>query len=322
MPIEKSEWIWYSGEWVRWDDAKVHVSAHALHYGSSVFEGIRAYKGADGPAIFRLDRHLERFYDSCKILRFDMTDFAVETMSRVCREVVTRNGHEECYMRPLAFRGVEGMGVFPLACPVEVVVFSFPWGTYLGPEAIAGGVDAQVSSWRRFAPGTTAPLGKIGGQYVTNQFVSIEARANSYAEGIMLDSQGFVSEGGGENLFLVRRGEIVTPPLASSILEGVTRDSVMTLARDLGIRVTEQQVTREMLYLCDELFMTGTAAEVTPVRSVDRIPVGTGGRGPITERLQQEFFGILSGEIPDRHGWLTPVHTDESVGATERARPA
>jgi branched-chain amino acid aminotransferase len=184
MPIEESDWIWFSGEWVAWHDAKVHVSAHALHYGSSVFEGIRAYATDDGPSIFRLDRHLERMYDSCKIVQFDMTEYGFEVMSRVCVESVSRNGHESCYIRPLAFRGVENMGVHPLACPVEMAVFSFPWGTYLGEEALAGGVDAQVSSWRRFAPATSAPLGKIGGQYVTNQFVAIEARENGYAEGV------------------------------------------------------------------------------------------------------------------------------------------
>jgi branched-chain amino acid aminotransferase len=206
------------------------------------------------------------------------------------------------------------MGVYPLTCPVEVAIFSFPWGRYLGPEAIEQGVDVGVSSWRRFAPATTAPMGKIGGQYVTNQFVSVEARQNGFAEGIMLDSFGFVSEGGGENLVLVRRGEITTTPLSSSILEGVTRDSVIALARDLGYTVRFENVTREMLYLCDELFMTGTAAEITPVRSVDRVQVGAGKRGTVTKRLQEEFFGIVSGAVPDRYGWLTRVQQPAPVG--------
>jgi branched-chain amino acid aminotransferase len=315
MSIEKSEWIWMSGRWVKWDQATVHVTAHALHYGSSAFEGIRAYGSDHGPAIFRLDRHLERLLDSCKLLRFDMGSYDLDSLTQVTLELVARNRQKSCYIRPIAFRGAENMGVYPLTCPVEVAIFSFPWGRYLGPEAIEQGIDAHVSSWRRYAPATTAPLGKIGGQYVPNQFVAVEARQNGFAEGIMLDSFGFVSEGGGENLFLVKRGEIVTTPLSSSILEGVTRDSVITLARDLGYVVREQNVTREMLYLCDELFMTGTAAEITPVRSVDRIQVGSGKRGPITKRMQEEFFGMVEGSIPDRHGWLTRVPQLAPVGA-------
>jgi len=313
MPIDKSEWIWMSGRWVKWADATVHVTAHALHYGSSAFEGIRAYD-CDGPAIFRLDRHLERLLDSCKLLRFDMSAYGFDVLNRATIELVARNRHQSCYIRPIAFRGAESMGVYPLGCPVEVAIFSFPWGAYLGPEAIEHGVDVAVSSWRRFAPATSAPLGKIGGQYVTNQFVSVEARQNGFAEGIMLDSFGYVSEGGGENLFLVKRGEIVTTPLSSSILEGVTRDSVIALARDLGFTVRFENVTREMLYLCDELFMTGTAAEITPVRSVDRVQVGAGKRGTVTKRLQEEFFGIVSGAVPDRHGWLTRVQQPAPVG--------
>jgi branched-chain amino acid aminotransferase len=315
MPIEKSEWIWMSGRWVKWADATVHVTAHALHYGSSAFEGIRAYESDEGPAIFRLDRHLERLLDSCKLLRFDMGSWDLETLTQVVIELVARNRHKSCYIRPIAFRGAETMGVYPLTCPVELAIFSFPWGRYLGPEAIEQGVDAHVSSWRRFAPSTSAPLGKIGGQYVTNQFVSVEARQNGYAEGIMLDSFGWVSEGGGENLFLVRRGEITTTPLSSSILEGITRDSVIAIARDLGYEVRFENVSREMLYLCDELFMTGTAAEITPVRSVDRIAVGSGKRGPVTKRLQEEFFGIVEGRVPDRHGWLTRVPVLKPVSA-------
>ena len=315
MPIEKSEWIWMSGRWVKWADATVHVTAHALHYGSSAFEGIRAYASEDGPAIFRLDRHLERLLDSCKLLRFDMGSWDLATLTQVTLELVARNRHRSCYIRPIAFRGVESMGVYPMTCPVELAIFSFPWGRYLGPEAIEQGVDAAVSSWRRFAPSTSVPLGKIGGQYVTNQFVSVEARQNGYAEGIMLDSFGYVSEGGGENLFLIRRGEITTTPLSASILEGVTRDSVITVARDLGLPMRFENVSREMLYLCDELFMTGTAAEITPVRSVDRIQVGSGKRGPITKRLQDEFFGIVEGRVPDRHGWLTKVPRLQPVEA-------
>ncbi len=317
MPIETSEWIWYNSRWVKWEEATVHVTAHALHYGSSVFEGVRAYEGDEGPRIFRLDRHLERFLDSSKLLRFDMGEHTMERLTQLCIDLVARNRHKSCYIRPIAFRGEESMGLYPLDCPVEVVLFSFPWGPYLGDEAIEDGVDVQVSSWRRFAPGTGAPLGKIGGQYVTNQFVSIEARQNGYAEGIMLDSFGFVSEGAGENVFVVKRGEITTPPISASILSGVTRDSVIILARDLGIPVHFENVTREMLYLSDELFMTGTAAEVSPVRSVDQIPIGEGTRGPITKRLQEEFFNIVEGTIPDRHGWLTCVPQIQSVAVQD-----
>jgi branched-chain amino acid aminotransferase len=315
MSIEKSEWIWMSGRWVKWDQATVHVTAHALHYGSSAFEGIRAYEGEEGPGIFRLDRHLERLLDSCKLLRFDMGSWDLDTLTQVTLELVARNKHKSCYIRPIAFRGAENMGVYPMTCPVELAIFSFPWGRYLGPEAIEQGVDVHVSSWRRYAPATSAPLGKIGGQYVTNQFVAVEARQLGFAEGIMLDSFGYVSEGGGENLFLVRRGEITTTPLSSSILEGVTRDSVIQIAKDLGYTVRFENVTREMLYLCDELFMTGTAAEITPVRSVDRIQVGSGKRGPVTKRMQGEFFGIVEGTLPDRHGWLTRVPRLVSAGA-------
>ncbi|MDX1382153.1 MAG: branched-chain amino acid transaminase, partial [Thermoanaerobaculia bacterium] len=220
----------------------------------------------------------------------------------------------------IIYRGSGVLGLNPLDAPVEIAVFAVEWGRYLGEEAIEQGVDAMISSWRRFNANTSIPLGKITGQYVTSQFVSIEARDNGFAEGIMLDSQGFVSEGAGENIFVVKRGEIVTPPLSSSILEGVTRDSVITLARDLGYEVRFENVTREMLYLADELFMTGTAAEVTPVRSVDRIQVGSGRRGPITERIQQEFFGIVEGTIPDRHGWLTRVPMIEPVAVNDQRR--
>lgn len=315
MPIDKSEWMWHDDQWVRWDDATVHVTAHALHYGTSAFEGIRAYATPQGPAIFRLPEHIRRLGDSCKILRFEMGDYGPRRLAELCVELVARNRHKSCYIRPLVFRGSETMGVYPLDCPVKVTIFSFAWGRYLGDAAIENGIDAQVSSWRRFAPGTTTPLGKIGGQYITNQLVSIEARQNGFTEGIMLDSMGFVSEGAGENLFLVRDGVITTPPLSASILEGITRSSVIQLAADHGIPVRFENVTREMLYLCDELFMTGTAAEVTPVRSVDRVPVGDGKRGEITRTIQSDFFAIVAGEAEDRHGWLTPVATSKDSGA-------
>jgi branched-chain amino acid aminotransferase len=309
MGINRSKWIWMTGRWVRWEEANVHVTTHALHYGSSVFEGVRAYETPDGPAIFRLHAHTHRLFDSCKIARMPLgdTDFDESAIDEVCIELVRRNGHRSCYLRPLVYRGSGTLGLNPTGSPIEIVILSMEWGTYLGEDALKKGVDAGVSSWRRFAPSSLAPLAKIGGQYVSNQLVSLEARANGYVEGIMLDAGGCVCEGAGENLFLVDRGALITPPLASGILSGITRDSVLALARDLDIPVRVEEISRERLYICDEIFMTGTAAEVTPVRSVDRIPVGSGAPGPVTRRIQKEFFGIVSGEVPDRHGWLTLV---------------
>ena len=305
--MNTSEWIWMDGEWVRWQDATVHISAHALHYGSSVFEGIRAYDTPDGPAVFRLGDHVRRLRDSAKLLRMGLGGFEDAELEAVCREIVDRNRHKACYLRPVAFRGVGSLGVDGRSLPVTVAVMSMEWGAYLGEGALENGVDAAVSSWRRFGSGTMAPLGKIGGQYVNNQFVSAEARINGYEEGIVLDAAGYVSEGGGENLFLVKDGTILTPPMSSSILAGITRDTVVQLARDLDIPVREAVISRDFLYLADELFMTGTAAEITPVRSVDRMTIGEGRRGPVTEQLQKEFFRIVNGETQDRHGWLSHV---------------
>ncbi len=307
MAIERSEWIWFSGEWRRWEDATVHVTAHALHYGSSAFEGLRAYGTDDGPAIFRLREHMKRLLASAKILRMDTEPFPLELLEEISIELVSRNRHQACYIRPIAFRNAGSLGLDPTPCPVDLVMFSTEWGRYLGSEAIEQGVDVAVSSWRRFAPGTLAPLGKIGGQYVNNSFASMEAQANGFTEGLMLDAGGNLCEGAGENAFLVLEGEIWTPPLSGSILGGITRDCVLTLAADLGIPVRFETISRDLLYLCDELFLTGTAAEITPVRSVDRLPVGTGRPGPITLQLQERFFEITSGRTEDVHGWLTPV---------------
>ena len=317
MAIERSDWIWYSGKWVRWEEATVHVTAHALHYGSCAFEGIRAYDVDGTPAIFRLREHLQRLLASAKILRMDLGDYSLEALEQVSVELVSRNRHAACYLRPIAFRNSGALGLDPTPCPVDVVIFSMEWGRYLGTEAIEAGVDVAVSSWRRFAPGTMAPLGKIGGQYVNNSFVSIEAGANGFTEGLILDDRGFLSEGAGENAFLVIDGEIWTPPLASSILGGITRDTVLTLAADLGIAVRFESISRDMLYLCDEMFLTGTAAEITPAKSVDRLAVGKGRPGPITRELQDRFFGLVTGREPDRHGWLLPVPRPalEAVGA-------
>ncbi len=306
MTLEKTEYIWFNGELVPWDQATVHVTAHALHYGSSVFEGIRAYEVNGTAAIFRLGPHVDRLLNSCKIYRMDI-GYSKEAISQAIIETVKVNKLKGCYIRPLVFRGTGAIGVNPLPCSVEIVIFAFEWERYLGAEAIEQGVDVGVSSWRRIAPDTFASMAKIGGQYVNSQLMKMEALSHNYVEAIALNYDGFVSEGSGENIFLVRDGIIYTPPLGASILEGITRHSIITLATDLGYTVREATIPRELLYLADELFFTGTAAEVTPIRSVDGITIGNGKRGPITARLQAEFFGILAGEVQDRHGWLTPV---------------
>lgn len=306
MPIANGPYVWYDGKVVRWEEATVHVAAHAMHYGSSVFEGIRAYETVNGTAIFRLQPHAQRLVNGCKIARLGLP-YSAEEISQAVQDVVARNGQASCYIRPLAFRGVEALSVDGRRCPTQLVIFTMAWGRYLGPEAIEQGVDVGVSSWRRLAPATAASLAKIGGQYVNSQFASMEAHDNGFAEALVLDVQGHVSEGGGENLFMVMDGVLYTPPLVNSILGGITRDAVLTLARDLGYPVREQGISRDMLYMADELFFTGTAAEISPIRSIDRVPVGRGSRGPVTKVLQEQFFGIVSGNLPDKYGWLTPV---------------
>ncbi len=307
MAIKPSQWIFLDGEWLAWNDAQVHVTSHALHYGSSAFEGIRAYETPEGPAIFRLEDHNQRLLDTCKMLYMEMDEYPVERLNELCIEAVSRNQLKSCYLRPLVFRGAGGMGLYPLDKPVSFTLFAIEWGRYLGQDAIEQGIDAMVSSWRRFNASTSMPLAKIGGQYVTNQTVSVEARAAGFGEGIMLDDRGNVCEGAGENLFLVKDSTLLTPPMAQSILGGITRRSVWQLAQDRGIPCKETTISRDMLYLADEIFMTGTAAEVSPVRSVDRIPVGNGGRGPITEQLQTAFFDTVEGRTEDIHSWRTVV---------------
>jgi len=304
--MQASSRIWFDGKFVPWDDARIHVASHVVQYGSSVFEGIRAYETKTGPAVFCLGSHIRRLIDSCKIFRIQLP-YSAEQLTKTCVEAVSINGHRSCYIRPVVFRGVETFQVDPRKCPLHVAVITIEWGRYLGAEAIEQGVDVMVSSWRRMAPDTHPGMGKIGGNYVNSAFVVMEAVDNGYAEGIALDIQGYVSEGSGENIFIVRDGVIYTPPASASILGGVTRGVVMALCRDAGIEVREMSIPREMLYVADEIFFTGTAAEITPVRSVDHQPIGAGRRGPITRRLQDEFFGITEGRIPDRHGWLTPV---------------
>jgi branched-chain amino acid aminotransferase len=312
MPLQKSDWIWWNGDWVAWDEANVHVSTHALHYGSSVFEGLRAYSTPDGPAVFCLEPHVERLFRSCKIARMEVP-FTPEEINAAIVEAVARNGHQSCYIRPLVFRGSEVLGVDGRKCPVEVVIFTMEWGRYLGAEAIEQGVDVMVSSWRRMAPDTLPAMAKIGGQYVNSQLITMEAKDNGFTEGIALDVNGYVSEGAGENVFLVFDEVIYTPPRYASVLGGITRQCVITLAESMGYEVREDMIAREMLYTADEMFLTGTAAEVTPVRSVDRIPVGQGSRGPVTQAIQEQFFAITGGHVPDRFNWLTPVHTVKPI---------
>jgi branched-chain amino acid aminotransferase len=306
VALDKSNQIWMDGRLVPWEQATVHVGVHALHYGSSVFEGIRAYEIDGRPAIFCLDAHIDRLANSAKIYRMDLPYSRAEIKQAVA-DTVKANRHKACYIRPLVFRGLGGLSLNPSACPVQLAILTMEWGRYLGAEAIEQGVDVGVSSWRRMAPNTFAPMAKIGGQYVNSQMIAMEAALHGYVEGIALDIDGYVSEGSGENIFVVTKGRILTPPLASSILQGITRQCVLTLAGDLGFTLREERIPRELLYMADEVFFSGTAAEITPVRSIDGITVGSGRRGPVTERLQAEFFGIVEGRIPDRHGWLTPV---------------
>ncbi len=314
MALKNGKWVWFNGKFVPWEEATVHVGVHALHYGSSVFEGIRSYETKDGPAIFCLDQHLERLFGSCKIYRLEIP-FSKDELRRAIVELVARNGHRACYIRPLVFRGLGGFNLDPrVDCPVEVAILTIEWGAYLGKEALEQGVDVGVSTWFRMAPNTYPALAKAGGHYTNSQLIAMEAHDRGYMEGIALDIFGYVSEGSGENIFIVQDGTLYTPPLSASILGGVTRRCVMTLAGDLGIPVREEPISRERLYLADEAFFTGTAAEITPIRSVDGIPVGEGKRGPITRRLQEEFFGIVRGEIPDRHGWLTPIPYPAGLG--------
>jgi len=302
-PTEK---IWHNGRFIAWDDAHIHVLSHVVSYGSSVFEGVRCYDTQRGPAIFRLREHTRRLLDSARIYRIPMA-YTLEQLMEAQIELVRVNRLRSCYIRPIVLRGYGGMGVLPANNPTEVFLACWEWGKYLGEEALAEGVDVCVSSWNRMAPNTFPALAKAGGNYINSQLIRMEAHQNGYAEGIALGPDGLVSEGSGENIFVIRDGKIHTPPVSAGILPGITRDSILTLARELGIAVIETDIPREMLYIADEIFFTGTAAEVTPVRSVDRIPVGSGRRGPVTEQLQRAFFDIVEGRVEDRYGWLTPV---------------
>ena len=311
MALQTTTNIWHNGELIPWEKANIHVMSHVIHYGSSVFEGIRCYQQPDGAAIFRLTEHMQRLIHSAKIYRMPL-GYTVEQLSDAVIDVVEANGVTPCYIRPIAFRGYGEVGVNPLKSPVEVYIANFPWGKYVPGN---DGADVCISSWARLAPNTMPSLAKAGANYMNSQLIRMEAEINGYAEGIALDTNGYLSEGSGENLFIIRGGTLYTTPLANSVLNGITRDSVLVLARSLGIPVVEQAMPRELLYICDEAFFTGTAAEVTHLRSVDKILVGDGTMGPITSMLHKAFFDIVNGLAPDRYNWLTPVKVRETVEA-------
>ncbi|HEV8316594.1 MAG TPA: branched-chain amino acid transaminase [Vicinamibacterales bacterium] len=307
--------IWMNGSLVDWKDANIHIASHVIHYGSGVFEGARCYETRTGPACFRLDAHLRRLIESAKIYRME-SPYDQTIISAAVLETIRANGFKSCYIRPLIYRGYESLGVNPFPCPVDVAVLLWEWGAYFTGESLEQGIDVKVSTWTRLAPNTIPALAKSVANYANSQLVKMEAVIEGYGEAIALDHNGLVSEGSGQNIFLVRDGILYTPPISSSILGGITRDSVMTIARELGYEVSEQVLPREMLYLADEAFFAGTAVEVTPIRSIDKIKIGSGRRGAITETIQRTFFDIVRGEIPDTHGWLTPVQSGAGVGAS------
>lgn len=308
MSTKKADYIWFNGEMVPWADAKVHVMSHALHYGSSVFEGVRCYNTNNGPAVFRHREHMQRLHDSAKIYRMPVS-YSVDELMAACRETLRKNNLSSAYIRPLVFVGDVGMGVNPPpGYKTDIIIAAFPWGAYLGEEALDQGIDAMVSSWNRSAPNTIPTAAKAGGNYLSSLLVGSEARRHGYSEGIALDVHGYVSEGAGENIFIVKDGILFTPTLTSAALPGITRDAILKLAKDIGLEIREQVLSRESLYLADEVFMTGTAAEITPVRSIDGIQVGIGRCGLITKNIQQAFFGLFNGQTADKYGWLDPVN--------------
>jgi branched-chain amino acid aminotransferase len=309
---EHGDIVWRNGEFVPWKEATIHVMTHVVNYGSSVFEGIRCYNTRRGPGVFRLDAHIERLLNSAHIYRIEVP-YSYEELMEASRHVVLANNYKECYLRPIIFRGYGTFGVDPFPCPIETYICAWQWGKYLGPEALEQGVDVCVSSWTRIAPNTLPSMAKAGANYMNSQLIKMEAKINGYVEGIALDPEGYISEGSGENIFLVKNGVVMTPPLYSTVLPGITRDSVIKICASMGIPVLERAIPREMLYIADEVFFTGTAAEITPIRSVDRVKVGAGKRGPLTTEIQKQFFDITSGEVEDEFGWFTWVETPESA---------
>jgi len=306
MPLPECDKIWFNGELVDWHDAKIHVLSHVVHYGSSVFEGIRCYKTEKGSAVFRLDEHVSRLFDSAKIYRMEIP-YTQEEVTQAILETIRVNKLEACYIRPVVFRGYETLGVDPMGCPVDAVIAVWEWGEYLGEAALKNGVSVCTSSWNRMAPNTLPFLAKAGGNYLNSQLVRIEANLNGYDEGIVLGTDGLVSEGSGENIFAIKNGSIVTPESHYGILPGITRHTAITLMRDLGMKVEQRGIPREFLYIADEVFFTGTAAEITPIRAIDKIKIGAGERGPITAQIQDAFFKVIRAEVEDKHGWLTFV---------------
>ena len=313
---EHGAFVWRNGEVVPWEDATIHVMSHVINYGSSVFEGIRCYDTKRGSAIFRLDAHIERLFNSAHIYRMQI-GHSVGEISEACRQIVTANSYKECYLRPLVMRGYGSFGVDPFPCPIETYICAWQWGKYLGAEALEQGVEVCVSSWTRIAPNTLPSMAKAGANYMNSQLIKMEAKLNGYVEGIALDPQGYISEGSGENIFLIKDGTVMTPPLYSTILPGITRDSIIKICERLRIPVLERAIPREMLYIADEVFFTGTAAEITPIRSVDKVIVGAGRRGPITTEIQKQFFDIITGESEDEFGWLTPIEEPKAAAQIE-----
>jgi branched-chain amino acid aminotransferase len=317
--------VWHNGELVPWEDATIHVMTHVVNYGSSVFEGIRCYNTKRGPGIFRLSSHIERLLNSAHIYRMEVP-YGFDDLVEASRQLVRANEYEECYLRPLIFRGYGTFGVDPFPCPIETYICTWQWGRYLGPEALEQGVDVCVSSWTRIAPNTLPSMAKAGANYMNSQLIKMEAKINGYVEGIALDPEGYISEGSGENIFLIKNGVVMTPPLYSTVLPGITRDSVIKICESMGIPVLERAIPREMLYIADEVFFTGTAAEITPIRSVDKVKVGAGKRGELTTEIQKRFFDIITGEVEDEFGWFTWVGSPEvrspKVGPTKAASQA
>lgn len=308
--------VWRNGEFVPWNEATIHVMSHVVNYGSSVFEGIRCYNTKRGSGIFRLDSHINRLLNSAHIYRIEVP-YSFDELMEASRQMVSANSYKECYLRPLIFRGYGTFGVDPFPCPTETYICAWQWGRYLGPEALEQGVDVCVSSWTRIAPNTLPSMAKAGANYMNSQLIKMEAKINGYVEGIALDPEGYISEGSGENIFLINNGTVMTPPLYSTVLPGITRDSVIKICSKMGIPVLERAIPREMLYIADEVFFTGTAAEITPIRSVDKVKVGAGKRGPLTTEIQKQFFDIITGEIEDEFGWFTWVEQPSRAAQPE-----
>ncbi|MGM0466548.1 MAG: branched-chain amino acid transaminase [Acidobacteriota bacterium] len=306
-PFDEKSKIWMNGEVIPWKEANIHIASHVIHYGSSLFEGLRCYKTPKGTAIFRLDAHTKRLYNSCKMYRIEIP-YSQEELNQAIIDIIEINKFKECYIRPIVFRGYGTLGVDPLSNPIVTAIMVWEWGQYLGEEALKNGVDVRVSSWRRMAPDTFPALAKSGANYMNSQLIKMEAVLEGYVEGIALTNDGHISEGSGENIFAVMDGVLHTPPLSSSILPGITRNSVIKLAEEQGIEVKEDSIPREMLYIADEVFFTGSAAEITPIRSIDKIKIGTGQRGPITRLLQEEYFAYINGEREDINKWLTYLY--------------